>query len=229
MIESVRQAYDPKDLWSEVAKRLCRRSLFGRPRLEWHAAIYDFLQEFARIEDQKGCILSATFEEVRDFLARLACHLSMKGDLAQGERRSVLAALHDDAAMPELRSERSKALLLKACFEAGRLRPLRQGFSGDLRTGMLTVAELLEHPLHAPLPKNSQIETATACAVPEYHLALALRYGGLNGYYQAVKEVSLKYENLDRAFEEIDLHGPSSDMERQFHSEYKNMAKRIHH
>jgi hypothetical protein len=223
VIESVRDAYDPKDFWSKVAKGLCGRSLFGRKRLEWRAAMHDFLQEFANMEDLYGPVLKGTGEVVDEFLARLASRLCMSGDITEAEKTSILAAGRGKAsAMPELRSERAKALLLKACFEMGRLRPT----PGDIypRRGLLTVDDLLECPLGTPLEKENRATTAAARAMPEYHMTMN---PGDIVYCHAVYELSLAYENLDRAFEAIDRRGPSSDKERRFHSKYRSVAESI--
>jgi len=80
--------------------------------------------------------------------------------------------------------------------------------------------------LATPLPKSGRIESATACLMPEYHLAWANSIADRE-YSRAVHEVSLHYENLGRAFEEINARGPSSDVEREFWSKYKSMANTI--
>ena len=45
------------------------------------------------------------------------------GDLTQAERSAAVVALKQRTAMPNVHGERPKALLLKACYEMGRLRP----------------------------------------------------------------------------------------------------------
>jgi hypothetical protein len=226
MLESVREAYDPKDCWSKVAKRLCGRSLFGRRRLDWQAAMRDFLREYSEVQRDYGAVLKATNESVEDFLERLVCRLGLNGDLTQAERSAVVAALKQRTAM-SVQGERPKALLLKACFEMGRLRPTPPDMlRRDPGMSMITVDDLLAYPLATPLPKSARIESATACLMPEYHLAWANSLADFD-YCRAVHEVSLEHENLGRAFEEINARGPSSEIEREFWSKYRSMAKTI--
>ena len=178
MLESVREAYDPKDCWSKVAKRLCGRSLFGRPRLDWTVAIRDFLLEYSDVEEHYGAVLKATNESVQDFLERLVCRLALSRDLTQTERSAVLAALKNRTAMPSIHGERPKALVLKACLEMGRLRPTPPDMlRREPGMSMITVDDLVTHPLASPLPKSARFEAATACLMPEYHLAGAFRCG----------------------------------------------------
>jgi len=228
MLESVREAYDPKDCWSKVAKRLCGRSLFGQRHLNWETAIRDFLTEFYDAEDNYGAVLRATGETVGEFLERLVCRLTMSGDLTEKERLAVMAAVERGAAMPNLRSERAKAVLLKACFEMGRLRGEGSVIGPDRGRGVITVDDLVGYPLALPLPESHPFDFRTARQMPEYHLQIAYEASGDLKYCAAVHSVSLDHENLDLAFKDISARGPSSDLEREFLSKYSTMSEIIH-
>lgn len=235
MIDIVRNTYAPSNFWSNVAKRTCRRLLFFRPRLNWRRTIKGFLQEFANFEEKRGYILEPTRERVGEFLARLICRLRRMGELSEAEQAVILAALRRESSVPDVRSERAQALILKACLELGRRRVrFHPGFfiGGALRRRILTVEQIVLLSIDSPLPNprndspmsnnwiTEQIpDPARVRSIPEYHLA-----EGSGDYRKAVQEISLAYDSLDEAFSTIIAKPRRSEREHQFASNYTRMA-----
>jgi hypothetical protein len=122
VLDVVRNAYAPGDFWSKTAKRSCRRLLAFRPRLDWHLTVAQFLKEFEAVEEHHGYILQATRELVAESLTRLICRSRRMEELSGGEQSTMLEALSGKASVPGIRSELAKSLILKACYEIGRLR-----------------------------------------------------------------------------------------------------------
>lgn len=252
MIDIVRSAYVPSDFYSKVAKRTCRRFLFFRPRLDWCRTIGDFLEEYATVEDNVGYILEATRELVREFLARLICRLRRMGQLSEAEQAGILGALRRASSVPDVRSERAQALILKACLELGRQRvrfhPAHH-IGSDYRRRILTVEQIIVMSIDSRSPnpgpgaeseltRQSKVDdsrTEPICdltrlrSIPEYHLAEASHYAFDPDYSKAVKEISLDYDSLDEAFSDITAKTPRSEQEDQFASKYTRMADFVEH
>lgn len=240
MVEDVRDAYSPADLWSKVAKRICRRPALLRRRLNWSRAVREFVDEYSYIQDTRGYILEASGERIQDFLVRLTCRLHLHGEMTAAERDAFLRALRTDSPVPELDSERARALVLKACLEFGRLRPSppKSLSVKDLVEYVRTIDELFDTPIHLPLPRRATLDTmrltpdefsrvlARARSTPEYHLAVA-HYVADFEYAHAVEYVSCVYASLDDAFLAISRKGARSGVEERFASEYAAMAAMI--
>ncbi|MGA2456891.1 MAG: hypothetical protein ABSF85_04940 [Terriglobales bacterium] len=195
----------------------------------------DFLLEYAAVEKAHGCILESTGELFSEFLARLTCRLQRMEELTEGEKAAVLAALRSKSLMPDLRSDRAQALILKACLELGRLRP-RHRFITVHCSPIMTVEEIVESTIGVPLPKPATYDYSPiaspsiysnllkrARATPEYHVAVASENADRD-YREAVQEVSRKYDSLDVAFREIETKSQLTQREEQFVTKYREYA-----
>lgn len=240
MIDDVRNAYTPGDFWSKVAKSVCRRFLLFRPRMDWRHTIEEFLKEYTNTQKTHGHILEATMERVEDFLARLTCRLWRMGDLTEAEEIALLAALRNEAPIPDVHSDRAKSLILKACLEFGRLRqrpPMSLSLK-DIVENVWTIDELVEWTIDAPLSKRKTLNLLSisstefahvltrARSTPEYHLAVG-SYCADTDYVRAIEEISRAYDSLDNAFHEILKKTRRSEHEVQFVRKYKRMAEMI--
>lgn len=232
----VRSAYAPRDFWSKVAKRSCRRLLGLRPRLNWCRTVKQFLREFAEVEDSHGYILESTRELATEFLARLVCRLGRMGELSETEQSAMLASLRREAPVPVIGGQLAQALILKACLEIGRRRTQERIFGCtplELYIHVRTVDEILSTKLENPLPNPQPLDSVPFLvtpevlnrirSTPEHHLVLAHD----DDYRNAVKAVSLAYDTLDDAFREISLKTSPPELEKRFALKYKQMAKSI--
>jgi hypothetical protein len=81
-----------------------------------------------------------------EYFCDLIRHLTTRGEMLSSEEDALLAAVkNNNIPIPPPANASAKAFLLKACLEAGRLRP------GDANSP--TIDELLRHPLDVPLPR----------------------------------------------------------------------------
>jgi hypothetical protein len=232
----VRSAYAPRDFWSKVAKRSCRRLLGLRPRLNWCRTVKQFLREFAEVEDSHGYILESTGELATEFLARLVCRLGRMGELSETEQSAMLASLRREAPVPVIGGQLAQALILKACLEIGRPRTRERMFGCsrlELYIHVRTVDEILSTKLENPLPNPQRSDSVPFLftpevlnrirSTPEHHLVWAYDHD----YRNAVKAVSLAYDTLDDAFREISMKTSPPELEKRFALKYKQMAKWI--